>query len=347
MTSIAIVGATGYAGAEIAALLEHHPVVESLAFYRGREDSERAPADPLGLRWIEPLDLDALGRDFDVVFVCLPHGAGHRVTLAALEGPAAPRVIDLSADFRFPDAAQYEAVYGVEHPSPELCNAAVYGLTEHRRAEIAGARLVANPGCYPTASLLALLPLVKAGVMRSGSRVVIDAKSGVSGAGRAATPTTLYGNVNENVRAYGVGTHRHGPEIQLLVDGELADSGAAAGSVGVVFIPHLLPMFRGMLATLYVEPASGVSVNSAREVLMEAYRDEPFVHLVDAQAQTAHVARTNHCHLSVEAAGDVLVVTSAIDNLMKGAAGAAVQNMNVMLGLEESAGLLSAVLTRP
>lgn len=334
MTSIAIVGATGYAGMELAQAARSHGRVGSITLMSGREGSERVPADPRGQAFIEPLDTAALSAEFDVVFQCLPHGVGHKITAAALDGKA--RVVDLSSDYRFRDAARYERVYGATHPVPELCDAAVYGLTEFGRSEIQGARLVANPGCYPTASLLGLLPLARAGLARPGSRVTIDAKSGVSGAGKKPSDTTLYGNVNESCRAYGVGTHRHAPEIESRLEAE------CAAELAVTFVPHLLPMFRGMLATIYVEPAEGVSLASAREALESAYANETFVHVIDGQPATASVARTNHCHLGIAEANGALVVTSAIDNLVKGAAGAALQNMNVMLGYDEREGLRTA-----
>lgn len=328
MVEVAIVGASGYAGAELVRLAEAHSEVSSIAAMSGRADAQPVAFEPLGARTIEPLDLGLLPK-LDVVFVCLPHGVGHAITHAALGGGKGARVVDLSSDHRFKDAALYEQVYGIEHPSPELCDSAAYGLTELEHSAIVGARLVANPGCYPTASLLGLLPLVRAGVVKPGSRVVIDAKSGVSGAGKSPSGTTLYGNVNESCRAYGVGTHRHAPEIRTQLDAELH----------VTFVPHLLPMFRGMLATIYVDPAPNKTVRHAEAALQEAYADSPFVHVIDGQPETGDVARTNHCHLSVTAAHGGLVITSAIDNLVKGAAGAALQNMNVMLGFEETDGL--------
>ena len=329
MTRVAIVGATGYAGAELGRACVGHAQIEDVTLMSGRTGGVRTAADPRQTRWVEPLDLAALGRNFDVVFLCLPHGVGHAVTAAALAGQA--RVIDLSSDHRFRDAADYERIYGVSHPAPELCDTAVYGLTEHGRADIAGARLVANPGCYPTAALLGILPLVNAGLVAQGTRLTIDAKSGVSGAGKSPTDTTLYGNVNETCRAYGVGTHRHAPEIASRIDAEHP----------VTFVPHLMPMFRGMLATIYLEPAPGVALSHARGALADAYASDPFVHLIDGQPTTGAVARTNHCHLGVAEADGALVVTSAIDNLVKGAAGAALQNMNVMLGFDEQEGLRS------
>ncbi|MGB0331373.1 MAG: N-acetyl-gamma-glutamyl-phosphate reductase [Planctomycetota bacterium] len=333
MTRVAVVGATGYAGRELLGLCKRHPGIESITAMSAREGGEAAPLDGRGEWTLVPLDLAALGRDHDVVFTCLPHTVGVPVAKAALDGPASPLVVDLSADHRFADAAEFERIYSVIHPEPQLCDAARYGLTEHARESLAGARLIANPGCYPTASLLGILPLVNAGVVAAGSRIVVDAKSGVSGAGKSPSDVTLYGNVNETMRAYGVGNHRHSPEI-------LSRIGGFPVPFKLSFVPHLAPMFRGMLATLYLEPAVGEGVASITDVLEAAYGDEPFVHVMGEQARTGDVAGTNHCHLSVAEVAGAVVVTSAIDNLVKGAAGQALQNMNVVRGFDETWGLL-------
>jgi N-acetyl-gamma-glutamyl-phosphate reductase len=333
VTRVAVVGATGYAGRELLELCKRHPGIESITAMSAREGGDPAPLDARGQWTLMPLDLAALGRDHDVVFTCLPHTVGVPVAKAALDGPAAPLVVDLSADHRFSDPAEFERIYSVTHPEPALCDAAPYGLTEHARGDLAGARLVANPGCYPTATLLGLLPLLNAGLVEAGSRIVVDAKSGVSGAGKSPSDVTLYGNVNETMRAYGVGNHRHSPEI-------LSRIGDYPVPFKLSFVPHLAPMFRGMLATLYLEPAVGEGVASFTAALEAAYGDEPFVHVMGEQARTADVAGTNHCHLSVAEVAGAVVVTSAIDNLVKGAAGQALQNMNVVKGFDETWGLL-------
>ena len=333
MTRVAVVGATGYAGRELLGLCKRHPGIETITAMSAREGGEAAPLDGRGEWTLVPLDLEALGRDHDVVFTCLPHTVGVPVAKAALDGPAAPLVVDLSADHRFADPAEFERIYSVTHPEPQLCDAARYGLTEHERETLAGARLVANPGCYPTASLLGILPLVNAGLVEAGSRIVVDAKSGVSGAGKSPNDVTLYGNVNETMRAYGVGNHRHSPEILSRLAG-------SAAPFKLSFVPHLAPMFRGMLATIYLEPAAGEGVESATAALEAAYAQEPFVHVMEEQARTGDVAGTNHCHLSVAEVDGAVVVTSAIDNLVKGAAGQALQNMNVVKGFDETWGLL-------
>ncbi len=333
MTRVAVVGATGYAGRELLELCKRHPGIESITAMSAREGGDPAPLDARGQWTLMPLDLAALGRDHDVVFTCLPHTVGVPVAKAALDGPAAPLVVDLSADHRFSDPAEFERIYSVTHPEPALCDAAPYGLTEHARGDLAGARLVANPGCYPTATLLGLLPLLNAGLVEAGSRSVVAAKSGGAGAGKSPSDVTLYGNVNETMRAYGVGNHRHSPQI-------LSRIGDYPVPFKLSFVPHLAPMFRGMLATLYLEPAVGEGVASFTAALEAAYGDEPFVHVMGEQARTADVAGTNHCHLSVAEVAGAVVVTSAIDNLVKGAAGQALQNMNVVKGFDETWGLL-------
>ena len=325
----AIVGATGYAGRELFQRLRTHSSITDITLMSARPGVDPTPLDPLGEFMILPHDEGRLGAgaEFDVVFACLPHGVGVPTVKAALQGGAV--VIDLSADLRFDDPRAFAAAYGAEHAAPELCDVARYGLTEHDRDSLVGAQLVANPGCYPTASLLALLPLVNAGLIADGSRIVVDAKSGVSGAGKKPSETTLYGNVNESVKAYGVGNHRHAPEIRSRFGGDYSLS----------FVPHLMPMFRGMLATVYVEPAPGADAGAALDALKSAYADEAFVHVVNEQPNTLDVSGTNHCHLAVSDVEGAICVTSAIDNLMKGAAGQAIQNMNVVFGIDEREGL--------
>ena len=328
MRGAAIVGATGYAGQELAGLLARHPEIGPVHLMSARPGAEVKTLGPVGDKLVHPLDLGRLsGGEFDVVFACLPHGVGIPTVQAALDGEAL--VVDLSADLRFQDPGAFAAAYGAPHAAPELCSRARYGLTEHDRESLAGARLIANPGCYPTATLLGLLPLMDAGLVKAGSRITVDAKSGVSGAGKSPSDVTLYGNVDSTCRAYGVGNHRHSPEIASRFPVEHPLS----------FVPHLLPMFRGMLATIYVEPAEGASLEGARSALAEAYTGESFVHLLDEQPRTGAVAGTNQCHLNIASVSGAFVVTSAIDNLVKGAAGQAVQNMNVALGYDETWGL--------
>ncbi len=319
MKRACVVGATGYAGRELCALLARHPELELATRMSTRPGAHSDPH-------LMPLEPAALG-DFDAVFLCTPHGAAAPLARAALDGKAT--VVDLSADFRLRDPALYRATYGVQHTCPELCDAAVYGLTEHARGELCGTRLVANPGCYATAVLLGLLPLLAQGLLHATAPIVADAKSGVSGAGKHPSETTHYANVHENFRAYDVGTHRHTPEIQQ-----------AAKTDRVVFVPHLLPCLRGILATLYLQPASGVDADRVQACLQSAYAGETFVHVTTrGTPELRDVQHTNRCHLGVAQAGPLVVVVSVIDNLLKGAAGQALQNMNLALGLEESAGL--------
>jgi N-acetyl-gamma-glutamyl-phosphate reductase len=342
--SVAILGASGYTGRELARLVRQHPHLHLAALMSARPGAiPEAPALPCDPE-VVPLDLDAL-TGIDGVFACTPHGAAAELVAAVLQRGC--KVVDLSADFRLRDAAVYAAHYGLEHRAPQLLPEAVYGLTEHHRDAVAGARLVANPGCYPTAVLLPLLPLLAAGLIDTDLTIIADAKSGVSGAGKTPSDRTIFGAVSENVLAYGVGVHRHQPEIHQ-----------GAGTENLVFVPHLLPMFRGMLATVYVTPTAngtrsgngtGIGIGNGtgtqgadvlRACLAERYAAEPFIQVFDrGQPETNRVAGTNQCHIAVAQAGSKVVLTSAIDNLGKGAAGQALHNMNLMLGLPEGAGL--------
>lgn len=320
MSTCAIVGATGYTGQELLALLRRHGDLEATVVMTARADVEPEQDG------VDALDLRRLA-DVDGVFLCTPHGAASSVARAALEAGRA--VVDLSADFRLRDPAAFAATYGEAHAAPDLLPAAVYGLTEHARDRVAAAQLVANPGCYPTSVLLPLLPLFAADLVDPAAAVIADSKSGVSGAGKALCERTHFGNVHENFLAYGVGRHRHAPEIAQ----ELGHD--------VVFTPHLLPVFRGILSTIYVQPAAGVGADALRACLEERYADEPFVDVLGrGTPELKDVRHTNRCAIAVDPSGPLCVVTSAIDNLVKGAAGQALQNMNLMLGHTETEGLL-------
>jgi N-acetyl-gamma-glutamyl-phosphate reductase len=266
------------------------------------------------------------------VFLCLPHGAAAPSAGIALDAGA--RVIDLSADFRLRDAAVYTEWYGLEHPAPGLLSEAVYGLTEFARTELPNARLVANPGCYPTSVLLAVQPVITAGAI--AGTVIVDSKSGVSGAGRTPKQHTHFMEVADNFTPYKIGrVHRHLPEME---------QGLALWSDAppkLVFSPHLLPVRRGILSTIYVPLSQGWTQAALHDRYAEVYSNEPFVQILPPGqlASLAHVAHTNRCVISLTMAGNTLVITSAIDNLVKGAGGQAVQNMNVMFGLEETSGL--------
>ena len=324
---VAIFGASGYTGRELLRILALHPNMEAVSCMTARPGVIPAPPEAPGEPLIEPLDLSILAA-VDGVFACTPHGAAVHLVAAAVAKDC--KVVDLSADFRLKDSAVYAATYGQEHEAPQLLDEAVYGLTEHHREAVQAARLVANPGCYPTSILLPLLPLLESELVAPDETIIADSKSGVSGAGKKPSDRTVYGAVNENLLAYSVGSHRHTPEIHQ-----------EAGTDRIVFVPHLLPMFRGMLSSIYVTPAAGVDAGAMRSSLFERYGDEPFVKVYEeGQPETTRVAGTNQCHIAVAAVGSQVLLTAAIDNLGKGAAGQAVQNMNLMLGLAETEGLL-------
>ncbi|HEX9774885.1 MAG TPA: N-acetyl-gamma-glutamyl-phosphate reductase [Actinomycetota bacterium] len=330
---VGVVGASGYTGAELLRLVAGHPGLDlTLATSRefaGRAVSEVYPNLRIDLAFAE-LDAGAL-EDLDLVFLALPHGAsmepGARLVKAGVP------VIDLSADFRFEDPVTYANWFGREHAAPELLPDWTYGLPELHRDEIAGAKAVANPGCYPTAALLALAPLVKADLI-DPSGIVISAASGVSGAGRGLSAGVHFSHVDANFGAYGYPRHKHTPEVEQEL------SRLAGKAVTVTFVPHLVPMPRGLLATCVAPFHGGDAAGAARAM----YDGEPFVHVQDFPPQTKYVAGSNHCLLSYEIderTGRVIAV-AAIDNLGKGAAGQAVQNANLMLGLDERAGLAAA-----
>jgi len=327
---VIVAGATGFAGALAAELLWRHPDFE-LAAITGRSE-QGTRLDELYPRYrvpleIEQLELDALGQ-LDAAVVAYPHAAA-APTVAALRERGV-RVVDLSADFRLRSRPTYEQWYG-EHTRPALLSEAVYGLTELHRAQIAGAGLVANPGCYPTASLLALAPLARAGLIAD---VVIDAKQGISGAGRAFDDTTHLSMAGENILSYKVAEHRHTPEIEE----QLALLGT---DVRVQFQAHLVPLDQGELASCYVTPTRTVSASELAERFEQAYGEEPFVEVADAPPGTREVYATNFCRLFAASDGHTgkLVILSAIDNLWKGTSSQAVQNLNLMFGLDEARGL--------
>ncbi len=336
MLKVGIIGASGYTGYELVRLLENHPAAEIVfatsESYTGSTLRDLFPAAPqLELVAAKHAPLDQV----DVVFLCLPHGAAAPTAVAALEAGA--RVVDLSADFRLRDPATYAQWYGLEHPAPQLLAEAVYGLTEFARVKLPATRLVANPGCYPTSILLPLQPLLTAGAVQSGGTIIADSKSGVSGAGRSPKQHTHFVEVANNLSPYAVGrVHRHLPEMEQ----ELA--GWSASPPTLIFSPHLLPVPRGILSTIYLSLADGWSESQLRALYQEAYHGEPFVELLPAGQLTslAHVTMTNRCVFSLTVAGDTVILTSAIDNLVKGAAGQAIQNMNVIFGIKETAGLL-------
>jgi N-acetyl-gamma-glutamyl-phosphate reductase len=329
--SIAVFGASGYAGALCARLLHRHPsfmlTTVTSRSDAGRRVDELYPHHRVPMK-LEELDLER-HAEVDAAVVAYPHGAAAELVAALLRRGV--KVVDLSADFRLRDPAVYEEWYSA-HPAPELLGDAVYGLPEHYRDEIADASLVANPGCYPTAAILGLAPLARAGMI---SDVIIDAKSGVSGAGRGATDKTHFVSVADNMNAYSVPRHRHTPEIEQ----ELAVLGADRP---ITFTPHLIPLDQGELVTCYVTPANGgLSHADARAIYLEAYADEAFVEVVSAPPGVRAVRETNLCRVSVhtdERTGR-LIVFSVIDNLWKGTSSQAVQNLNLMFGRPEDEGI--------
>jgi N-acetyl-gamma-glutamyl-phosphate reductase len=330
--SVSVFGAAGYAGALSARLVDRHPGLELRAITArgsdvGRRLSDLYPHHRVSLE-LEELDLDRHG-EVEAAIVAYPHGAAAEVVSELLARGV--QVVDLSADFRLRDPAVYAEWYR-EHPNPELIGEAVYGLPELYREQLSNARLVANPGCYPTAAILSLAPLARAGLIAD---VVIDAKSGVSGAGRGATDKTHFVTVDENLSPYGVPRHRHTPEIEQ----ELTVLGF---DLNVTFTPHLIPLDQGELVSCYVTlTPSGGDLLATRSIYQDAYADEPFVELTDTPPGVRDVRETNICRISVhrdDRTGRVIVF-GVIDNLWKGAASQAVQNLNLMLGLPEGEGI--------
>jgi N-acetyl-gamma-glutamyl-phosphate reductase len=327
---VGVLGASGYAGALAAQLIDRHPFFE-LAYVTSRSDAglslqDLHPRTRVGLS-LEEFDPEA-HCEVDAAIVAYPHGAAAPVVAQLRE--AGVRVVDLSADFRLTDQKTYESWYG-RHAAPELFGAAVYGLPELYRERLAGADLVANPGCYPTAALLALAPLARAGLIED---VVIDAKSGVSGAGREATATTHFVSANENLSPYKVEGHRHTPEIEQ----ELALLGA---DLRITFVPHLAPLGQGELDSCYVTPTRDADDAELQDLFREAYEDEPWVEVRLGAPGVLDVRDTNYCRMSVhwDARSHRIMVFSAIDNLWKGAASQAVQNLDLMYGRDETEGL--------
>jgi len=336
MIRVAILGASGYSALELMKLLLRHPQVGITALTTRQTDAKPVGEVHPSLAGrldskLENLSAGDVAERADCVFCCLPHGASAAAVAELL--PRGKKVIDLSADYRLNDAAEYEKWYGVKHPDAKRMPDTVYGLPEIYRERIRKADLVANPGCYPTSAILALAPLLRAGAILPQG-IIIDSKSGVSGGGREPKPAFHFPECNESVSAYGVGTHRHMPEIDQVLS-DVADT-----DVKVVFTPHLIPMDRGILSTCYAEPTGEFNEGSLLGVLKEFYAGEPFVRVSQALPATKHVSGTNFCDITVRSVRGRIVVISAIDNLVKGASGAAVQNFNLMHGFDETLALL-------
>jgi len=339
MTRVGIVGATGYAGAELVRILSGHPQVELTILtsrqFAGARFDEVYPAMSGRVNLVcEELAVEKVCDRADIVFTALPHQLPMTLVPEFVKRQA--RVVDLSADFRFNDAGLYESAYQL-HTAPDLLDKAVYGLSEIYFEDIRSAVLIGNPGCYPTSALLPLIPLVKEGLLDLNT-LIADSKSGVSGAGRALALTSHFCEVNESFKAYKVASHRHNAEMDAILSPE------AEQTVQLTFVPHLVPMSRGMLTTIYATPVKGVKAKDIRNCLAAAYSDHAFMRLCEEgrAPDTIHVKGSNYCDIGFELDKRThrLILISAIDNLVKGAAGQAVQNMNIMMGIDETSGLM-------
>lgn len=343
MISVAVIGATGYTGMELLRILVGHPQVRVVAItsekFAGKSYAEVCPSflNLCDLK-LEALSADKVTKKAQLVFCCLPHKEAMAQVPQLLARNV--RVIDLSADFRFDSVLTYKNYYA-PHTAPELLKTKVYGLPELYREAIKGAVLIGNPGCYPTSVILGLAPLLKSQLI-STQGIICDSKSGVTGAGRKIELDYLYSEVNDGLRAYGVGTHRHRPEMEQEL-GKLSGE-----TIKIAFTPHLIPMDRGILSTIYARPLQKKSAEDFRKCYIEFYQGHPFVRIlkVGAQPNTKLVRGTNYCDIGItlDDHSGHLIVTSAIDNLVKGAAGQAVQNMNLMYGFDETTGLKAAAL---
>ncbi|ELV08273.1 N-acetyl-gamma-glutamyl-phosphate reductase [Wohlfahrtiimonas chitiniclastica SH04] len=335
--SVGIIGATGYAGQQLVWLLHQHPnvVINFVASHShsAKQFSEvyRNYESFFDKRLINLEEVEPRLRSIDLLFLALPHGLSEPLTKKALE--AGIKVIDLGADFRFDDEKTFEKWYNTQHEDPAINRQAVYGLPELYRDEITHANLVACPGCYPTSAILGVAPLLKMGVVKPS--VIVDAKSGVSGAGRSEKLELLFAELNENFKAYGLFSHRHTPEIAQEM------SKLLHAPVDVTFTPHLLPINRGILSTIYLDITEPMTEAEVYQQYIAMYKDEPFVRVVNQLPQISHVKNSNLCEvgLRVDEARQKVIVVSAIDNLIKGASGQAVQCMNLMFGIKETTGI--------
>jgi N-acetyl-gamma-glutamyl-phosphate reductase len=335
MVKVGIFGATGYTGFELVRLLRRHPAVQ-IAFVTSEQSAGQALSDVFPVTWdtrlisADDAPLDAV----DAACLCLPHGASIPMVARVLD--AGVRAVDLSADFRLKDPALYQQWYGTIHTAPDLLDEAVFGLTEMHRQAIGPARLVANPGCYPTSVILGVYPLAKHGLI-TGDSLIVDAKSGVSGAGRGLSLTTHFVEAHDNFAPYKIGrAHRHIPEMETEL------SAVLDRPLHITFSPHLLPVNQGILSTMYLAVDESWSETALHSLYRETYSDEPFIQILPPGRLPSlrHVIGTNSCAISLtRTGGDQVIVCCAIDNLIKGASGQAVQNLNVMFGLEETAGL--------
>ncbi len=338
MINVGVVGATGYVGAELMRLLQAHPQVNiALAISKNFAGQQMADVyanfSPLDIVLSEG-EVEQIAQTCSAVFLCLPHGQSIKMAPKFIEKGL--RVVDLSGDFRYEDTAVYEEWYGMAHTEKQLNAQAVYGMPEYYRQSIAGAKFIANPGCYTTTSILALAPLLKAGLINS-SGIVIDAKSGVTGAGRQEKLAYSFCETADNFKAYSVVAHRHTSEIEEQL------GSIAGGEIRLLFTPHLLPVKRGILATVYADLQDGVTAESIADAYGKAYAKEPFTHVLQhgKLPELKYVVGSNNCMIGFQVSQRLgkVVVVSCTDNLLKGAAGQAVHNFNIMHGLEEATGL--------
>ena len=336
MIRVGIVGATGYTALELLKILLRHPDVQ-VTTLTSRDPScphlsqvHTELRDRLDLKFCQ-LDVESFANQVDCAFCCLPHAASAEIVKQLLEKDI--KVIDFSADYRLNDVETFESWYKVQHPDPQRVGSVAYGIPELFRDKIKSAQLVANPGCFPSSALLPLAPLLQEGVIET-SPIIVDSKTGVSGAGRKPNLKFHFPECNESVAAYAVGTHRHMPEIDQII------ARFAGCNTDVVFTPHLVPMDRGILSTIYAKPSNGLNADAIQDRLSSFYADEPFVRITSETPSTKDVAHTNFCDISVKQSRDWIVIVSALDNLVKGASGAAVQNFNLVNGLPETSGLL-------
>ncbi len=336
MTRVAIIGGAGYTALELIKMLLRHPDVEITAISDIQEGQPHLSSihPSLGGRLdlcLEKLSPAEVSARAECVFCCLPHGASSSIIPHLLDDGT--RVVDFSADYRLNDPKVFADWYGQEHGDPERLGNVVYGLPELFREGIVSAPLVANPGCFPTSAVLPLAPLVKAGLIET-DEIIVDAKTGVSGAGRRPGLTTHYPECNESICAYNIGRHRHTPEMEQLL------TTAAGSKANVIFSPHLVPMDRGILATTYSRPTGKVSEEKLMDTLAEYYADEPFVRVVDHFPGTKDTMCSNFCDVTARVVANRVITISCLDNLIKGASGAAAQNFNLMFGYPETTALL-------
>ena len=339
MLRVGIVGVTGYTGEELLKRLIGHPEVKITSLSAKIDKVENISKIFPGLYGkvdmeCKNLDVDEVTKKCDLVFLALPHGISMGVAPQFLK--ADKKVIDLSADYRFKDVSIYERWYNVRHKSSSYISNAIYGLPELYRSRIKTAELVANPGCYPTSVILGTAPALKDG-FSGGRQIIVDSKSGVTGAGRSPSLELHFSEINENLRAYKINQHRHLPEMEQEL------SKLAEKKTKVVFVPHLIPMNRGILSTIYLELKKSISQDELLDLYTKFYKDEPFVRILDKDVfpQTKSVSETNYCALGikVDEKSKIAIIISAIDNLIKGASGQAIQNMNIMCGFDETIGL--------